>query len=104
MAPDKYYPSVDLDFITEKVTQSGMLEDNGVIEVGSTITYVQSGSKAIYRRTTLVRQIEPGQVCFEQAMGLAYKFRFLPELLEWLEEHKSWKEGAYISEKKSMSK
>jgi hypothetical protein len=32
----------------------------------------------------------------EQATALALKFSFLSHLIEWLEENRNWKEGAYI--------
>lgn len=94
--PDIYYPSVDLEFIVEHVKASRKLAKDGIVRFGSTTTFIVEGPQAIYKRSTLVRELEPGQVCFEQATGLALKFSFLGQLLEWLEANRNWKEGAYI--------
>lgn len=96
--PDLFYPSVDIDFIIEYATASGRLAEDGIINVGSTTTFVVKGNQAIYKRSTLVRELEPGQVCLEQATSLALKFSFLGQLLEWLELNRGWKEGAYVQQ------
>ena len=44
----------------------------------------------------LFRELEPGQVCLEQATALALRFSFLGLLIEWLVTNRNWKEGAYI--------
>lgn len=97
--PDSYYPSIDIEFIDEHVKESGKLVKDGIVKIGSTTTYVVEGPQAIYKRSTLVRELTPGQVCFEQATGLAFKFSFMGALLEWLELNRDWKEGAYIVSK-----
>lgn len=101
----KSYPSVDIQFIEENVVASGLLEDGGILKIGSTTSFIKKGNsnKAVYKRTTLVRELEPGQICFEQAMALALKFDFLGALLEWFEENRDWKEGAYIVPKAAQN-
>jgi len=94
--PDNHYPSIDIEFIEEHVIASGKLVKDGVLKIGSTTTYVVDGTQAIYKRSILVRELIPGQVCFEQATGLAFRFSFMGALLEWLERNRDWKEGAYI--------
>jgi len=94
--PDSYYPSVDVNFIEDHVRRSGKLADNGIVRVGATTTFILAGSNAIYRRSIFIRELEPGQVCLEQATALAVRFSFIGALMEWLETNRSWKEGAYI--------
>lgn len=101
--PDPFYPSVDIDFVIEHVTASGKLAEGGLFKVGSTTTFVVRGNQAIYKRSTLIRELKPGEVCLEQATALAAKFSFLGALLEWLEVHKDWKEGAYVDKGKQDS-
>ena len=93
---DSHYPSVDIDFIIDHVNASGRLAHGGVVKFGSTTTLVVVGSQAIYKRSTLIRELEPGQVSLEQATAVALKFSFLGQLPEWLLTNRSWKEGAYI--------
>lgn len=97
--PDTFYPSVDINFIVEQVKASNKLAPHGIVKFGSTTTFVTVGAQAIYKRSTFVRELEPGHVCLEQATALAFKFDFLSPLLEWLETNKYWKEGAYIQPK-----
>lgn len=94
--PDSYYPSIDIDFIKERIIASGKLVKDGIFKFGTTTTFVVDGPQAIYKRSTLVRELEPGQVCLEQATGLAFKFSFMGALIEWLEKNRDWKEGAFI--------
>lgn len=94
--PDPFYPSVDIDFIIHHVKASGKLAEDGIIKVGSTTTFVQEGTSAIYRRSTLVRELSPGEMCLEQAIAVAFKFGFLIPIGEWLEKNRHWKDGAYI--------
>lgn len=93
---DSHYPSVDIAFIEAHVTASGKLVEDGIVKVGSTTTFVVSGPQAIYKRSTLIRELVPGQVCLEQATALALKFSFMGPLLDWLTTNRNWKEGAYI--------
>jgi hypothetical protein len=97
--PDSYYPSVDIEFIEKYIKASGKLTHGGIVKIGSTTTYVIAGPQAIYKRSILVRELELGQVCLEQATALALRFSFLGHLMEWLEVNRNWKEGAYIVSK-----
>lgn len=92
--PDPYYPSVDYDFIEQNLLSCGKFQ--GHFKVGSTTTFVLNGSQAIYKRTVLVRELTTGQVSYEQSTGLAARYGFLGLLISWLEEHRDWKEGAYV--------
>jgi hypothetical protein len=94
--PDNYYPSVDLAFILSQVSQSGTLADEGIVRLSSTTTFVIEGPQPIYKRSIRVRELQPGQVCLEQATNIAMRFSFLGHLLAWLEQNRNWKEGAYI--------
>ncbi len=96
--PDPFYPSVDLSFIEEQLILTGKFEGHTV--VGQTVTFVMSGTKAIHKRSILIRQLSPGKVCYEQASGLAARFGFIGVLLAWLEQNHNWKEGAYVEKDK----
>lgn len=97
---DNFYPFVDIEFIKLKMLASGKLAKDGTLQVGSTITFIIDGPQAIWKRTIMVRELRPGQICYEQATGLASRFMFMGALLEWLQENRSWKEGAYIESQK----
>lgn len=92
--PDPFYPSIDIGFITEELEKTGKFQ--GHLVVGSTTTFILKGPQAIHKRTILIRPLDNGEVCYEQASGLAARFRFMHNLLEWLDENRAWKEGAYI--------
>ncbi len=94
--PDSYYPSIDISFIEQHIKESKKLEKGGIIKIGATTTFVVKGKKAIYKRSTLIRELTKGQVCLEQATALALKFSFLGQLIDWLIKERNWKEGAYI--------
>lgn len=94
--PDIFYPSVDISFIEHYMLASGKLAANGIVKVGTTTIFVLEGQQAIYKRTIYVRELQPGQVCFEQATGLAARFGFMGALLNWFEDNRKWKDGAYI--------
>lgn len=96
---DVHYPTVDLDFIISHVTASGKLAKDGIVKFGSTTTLVVGGSQAIYKRSILIRELEPGQICLEQATAVALRFLFLGQLLDWLVTYRNWKEDAYIESK-----
>ena len=92
---DNFYPHVETEFIRQCVTESGKLATDGIIKIGSTITFVITGNKAIYKRSTLARELIPGEICLEQAISLAVRFGFMGKLLSWLETNRYWKDGAY---------
>lgn len=92
--PDTFYPSVDFSFIEQHLKKTGKFE--GYFSVGQTKTFVLKGNQAIHKRTIRIRELSPSMVCYEQATGLAARFGFIGDLLDWLEENKKWKEGAYI--------
>jgi hypothetical protein len=98
MMSDNFYPSVDIEFIKKHVIASGRLVQEGIISIGSTTTFVLEGNQAIFKRTICIRELEPGQICFEQATALAIRFSFMGELLTWLKAKRNWKEGAYIAQ------
>lgn len=94
--PDIHYPTVDLNFIISHVTASGKLAESGIVKFGSTTTLVIDGNQAIYKRSILIRELEPGKISLEQATAVSIRFLFLGQLLEWLVINRNWKEGAYI--------
>lgn len=92
--PEPYYPSVDFTYIEQQLKNTGRFE--GHFSIGQTRTFVIKGKQAIYKRTIRIRELIPGQVCYEQATGLAARFGFIGALLEWLESNRDWKEGGYV--------
>ncbi len=93
--PDPFYPTVDFSFIEKHLIDTQKFE--GYITVGKTKTFVLKGSQAIHKRTIRIRELDEGQVCYEQASGLAARFGFMGALLDWFVSNKNWKEGAYIA-------
>lgn len=93
--PDSFYPSVDFDFIKEKLLETGKIE--GHFTVGNTVTFISSGNKAIHKRSIMIRLLYENQVCYEQATGLSARFGFIGALLQWYIKNRNWKEGGYIS-------
>jgi len=95
MIIDPYYPSVDLSFIEDKINKSGWVIPNSQRKVGKTTMFVLTGTQPIHKRLILVRELEAGQVTYEQATGIAIKLGFLSEVMEWLRINKQWVEGAF---------
>jgi hypothetical protein len=100
---DKHYPSVDLDFLNRHIKASNLLVKDGIFPTDVTTTYIIKGNQAIHKRKLVVRHLEAGQVCLEQATSLALRFSFIGALMDWLEVNRSWKEGAYIVPPKENS-
>lgn len=94
--PDPFYPTVSLDFIEAHIKSSGKLANNGIVKAGTVTAVVYEGAQAIYKRTIYLREVEPGCICLEQATALALRFNFLSALMEWLENTRQWKEGAFV--------
>jgi len=97
VTPDLHYPSVDISYILERAKASGGLAENGIVKIGSTTTLVLDGTQAIFKRIISIRELQKGQITFEQATAVAIRLNFLSELIKWLEVNKRWKDGAYIS-------
>jgi len=93
---DPYYPTVDIEFLIEQVKLSGKLTKDGILKIGSTTTFILEGMQPSHRRSISVRELEPGEICLEQASSLAIRFAFLGNFLDWLYKNKNWKEGGYI--------
>lgn len=93
---DAYHPSVSVGFIIDSILKSGKVIDGSMDRVGNTTSFVTINGSNMYRRLVLVTEIEEGEVNFEQATALAFRFGFAGNLLQWLETEKQWKEGAYI--------
>jgi hypothetical protein len=92
---DLFYPSIDLAIVQNWALASDKIEPEGILKVGETTMFVFKGPQAIFKRVVIIREIEAGQVCFEQATALALRCSFLGPLLTWLEENKNWKDGGY---------
>ena len=95
---DEHYPTVDSDYLCSLIEQSNKVKD--VIRVGNTKAYILNGQKPITKRTILVRETDDKCVDFYFATSIAIKLGLMGPLLTWLEEHKNWKDGAYIERAK----
>lgn len=93
---DNHYPAVSVNFILDCVRDTGRLEENGEVYVGSTISFILKGPQAVFKRTCTVREFGPGEMPYENATALAIRLGFMGKLLEWLETNRSWKDGAYL--------
>ncbi len=88
----KASPSVDIDFFIS------LLKDNPKVQVmlnvNDTHSYIIKGNAALGKRMMLIRATK-GNVDLEFATGAAIRLKCLPELLQWLEQNRGWKDGAY---------
>jgi len=91
---DDYYPSIDLESLCELIRNSGKVIDE--FKVGDTTVFTLGEKVSIAKRTILIRWVGDNCYDFNQATSLAYKYKLMPALLQWFEEHKLWKDGAYI--------
>ena len=94
--PENEYPNVDAEFIIDRIQESDKIIKDSKFTVGSTTTFVLKGNKAFHKKFIVIRSID-GNVNFNQATGLAARFRFMGDLLKWFKVHRDWHEGAYIS-------
>jgi len=93
---DPHYPSVDISFLLDHAKKSGKLAEKGIVKIGATTTFVLEGPQPIFKRTISIRELKPQDITLEQATAVAFKLSFLSQLLQWLEQNKQWKDGAYI--------
>jgi hypothetical protein len=92
---DDHYPSVDISFIIEQIQLCTKVEK--VIPIRNTTAYIVAGNRPIHLRTTLIRDTGNGQVGYYFATGTALNLNFMPQLLDWLEKNRKWKDGAYFA-------
>lgn len=91
------YPSVDAEFIIQKIIDSGKVIPGSRKTIGTTTTLIRVGDSPIYKRQILLRTInKQGEISFFQATGYAALMGFMENLLEWLEHNKNWKQGEYL--------
>jgi hypothetical protein len=93
---DIYYPNVETSFIIDCAKETGKLEENGVVRIGKTISFIIKGHQAIFKRTCLIRELDAGVISYENATSTAIRLGFMGKLLLWFEENKGWKDGGYI--------
>lgn len=91
---DSHYPTVDKNFIEQQIRKNNNILES--VTIGSSTAYVLVGSKPVMKRTYLVRELEPGVVDYYSATGLAIKLGFMGALLDWFEQNRNWKDGAYV--------
>lgn len=96
MSLDHHYPTVDFVFIRQQINSSEKIVPDSEFKVGDTTTFVIVGKQPLYKRKILVRELEPGLINYMQATGLALRFNFMGNLLQWLEQNKNWKDGGYF--------
>jgi len=90
---DSHYPTVCNKFLISMIENSGNVES--LPDVGKTKSYLTKGSSPIHKRLIVVRSNNV-EVDYNFASSIAIKTKTLPELINWLEENKDWKEGAYV--------
>jgi hypothetical protein len=90
-----HLPNVDTQFIINKIKHSGKVDEDSELRIGSTITFMLKGDKALHKRLVTLRDFN-GEINFMQATAHAISFRFMGDLLNWYRENKSWNEGGYI--------
>ena len=94
MSLDDFYPNITLDAFC------AMIESNCTIEakvtVGATVAYVLEGTKSVTERTIYVRSTRDRSVDYYFATAYAKRYRFLDALIQWYDENKDWKSGAYV--------
>ncbi|GAB1856698.1 hypothetical protein MHTCC0001_15330 [Flavobacteriaceae bacterium MHTCC 0001] len=93
---DNYHPCVSTEFIIQKIKESKKIEEDSELRAGNSISFVLKGDKPFHKKFVTIREIN-GCINFDQAMGKAVLFGFIGELLKWLEKHKNWREGEYIT-------
>ena len=89
------YPTVDSEFVIEKIISSGKVIIESQLTVGKTTSFVLKGDLPIHKRIVYVREFE-GQVNFMHATALAILYGFMGDLLEWYRENRKWNEGGYF--------
>lgn len=94
--PKSDYPSVSEDFLLDKIRKSSKIESSTEKKIGSSYSFLMTGTKPIYKRQVTIRSID-GQFNFIQATSKAILLGFMSELLEYFEKEKGYKDGGYIS-------
>lgn len=90
------YPTVDRQFIVDKIINSGSVIVESELSIGSTTTFVLTGDKPLHKRFVTVRAID-GQINFMQATAHAIMFGFMRDLLDWYRDNRGWNEGAFVA-------
>lgn len=93
--PDSHYPSIDTSALEEMIMASPKVIPDSRVKVGDTSSFVIKGNQAMHKRVILIRELDTGQICLEVASGLAIRLGFIPQLMEWMEANREWKDGAY---------
>ena len=89
---DDYYPTVNSNFIIEKIINSGKIIEESKVTKNNTTSFLLKGHKPIYKRFIYVRT-KDGEVNYNQAIAHAVRFKFLNGLVDWLKDNKNWDEG-----------
>jgi len=95
---DNHYPTVETEFIINKILESKKVDPKSQLKVGSSISFILNGDKALHKRQIILREID-GEINFMQATSFAILCGFMGDLLIWFETNKNWKEGGYLEEK-----
>ncbi|HEY1062736.1 MAG TPA: hypothetical protein VGE44_13665 [Daejeonella sp.] len=91
---DEFNPSVDYSFMLEMVESCSKVIDKTI--VGSTTAFVLEGSSPSHKRTVYLRKTPDEQIPFLKATAICIRISKMGELLEWFEQHRSWKDGGYF--------
>ncbi|WP_075349177.1 hypothetical protein [Algoriphagus marinus] len=94
---NNFYPSVNADFLLEKIRNSPKIDADTEKRVGNSYSFLMRGDRPIYKRQITLRSIN-GEFNFMQASSKAILLGFMSEFLEYLENEKGYKDGGYTSE------
>lgn len=94
---DSFYPTISIEFIETSLLKSPKIVPNSKIKIGDSTAFVTIGeNKAMAKRLIILRELQPNEICYLQATALAARYGFMSGLLNWLEQNRNWKDGAYI--------
>jgi hypothetical protein len=96
MNPDDFYPSVDVNFLEKLILGCGKVIPESKVKVGNTTSFVIDNNKAMHKRLIIIRELEIGEVNFENATSLAIRLGFMGGVLDWYVKNKNWKDGGYF--------
>jgi hypothetical protein len=88
-------PTIDKEFIIKHLTNNPNILAAGIN--GNSAWYIKRGKQPIGHRLVIIRNTGDGQIPYEVAAGIAFRFKFMDEFLKWLEENRSWKDGGYTT-------
>lgn len=94
--PKSEYPTVSEEFLLSKIRNSPKIDSSTEKKIGTSFSFLMVGDKPIYKRQVTIRSMD-GEFNFIQATSKAILLGVMSELLEYFENEKGYKDGAYIN-------